>query len=193
MAEHALLEGGVGQVMERPAGSRDSVAAPSEAREVDMALQADQEPCRAVQQACVGTSVRIVATRATLDAHRGVLVQERPALVGVALQARKVVPEGLRDHARRVRRAPGRDGSAVRIVAVGAGHRALVHPMLERHLEPRPDLLVAAVAEVALPVSQQRAGIVRRMHGMAARAADLARQMRGPLHVQLAEIAGVAA
>jgi len=74
----------------------------------------------------------------------------------VALEAGLFVPFGLIDHARpRCHSCGGSEGS-VGIVAVRTLDYALIDAMLEGHRELRPDSTVAAIAEIRLPLGQQK-------------------------------------
>lgn len=64
--------------------------------------------------------------------------------------------------------------------------------MLEGHVETSPDFLMARVAKLALLADKQCAVFVSAVNGMAACAADLARQVCGSVDVHFAEVAGVA-
>jgi len=79
--------------------------------------------------------MRLVASRAAISPHHGVLVGERARLVRVALQATRLVA------ARRLQRVG--QNAAMRIVAIGARHGTLGHLVFERLLEARPDVLMA--------------------------------------------------
>ena len=119
-------------------------------------------------------------------------MHERPALLRVAAHARLVVTKCLRNHARSMRPAPGRDRGTVGVVTIGAFHRTFIHAVLEGHVEPRANLLMARIAELALPVRQQRLGPMRIVNRMAAGTADLARKVGRTLNMQLAEIGRMA-
>src|SRR3954447_806680 len=80
--------------------------------------------------------MRLVTGGARLGFHGRMLEDERPALVGVTLEAARLV----RIH--RPQYAAGED-AAVRVVAIYAGHRALGDAMLEGALETRPHIDVA--------------------------------------------------
>ena len=84
-----------------------------------------------LQEPRVGGAVREVARFASVDSDGGMFEEERPALVGVALQTWLFVRERLIDHAGPRAHPPGRSGRAVRIMAVRAGHHAFVHTVLE--------------------------------------------------------------
>ena len=193
MAKHALPEDRIREIVEVGAGSRDALPPDPEPRDVAMAFQAHREHGGAVERARIRAPVRVMAALAALHTNGRVLEHERSALVGMASRARLVVAEGLGDHARGMRRAPRSDRCAVRVMAVGAFHRTFVDAMLERHLKPRANLEVAAVAKRRLRVGQQRAELVRVVNRVATGAADLGRQVGGPADMHLAEVPGVTA
>src|SRR5690348_15188226 len=99
--------------------------------------------------------MRVVTGFAALDAHGGMLEQKRPALFGVALEARLFVGERLLNHSRPRGHSPVGGERSVRIVAVGARHEPLVDAMFEGHGELRADRGMAGVTETGLLRSQQ--------------------------------------
>jgi hypothetical protein len=103
----------------------------------------------------------------TLDAHRGVLEDERPAFIGMALQTRLCVLQRL-FHKRWPQSHPpsGRERT-VWIVAVGALHESFVDAVLDRHGELRANRLVATITEIDLLLGQQKFGNRRLMDGVA--------------------------
>ena len=112
---------------------------PGRIRREGMALQAQQVHLGALQQARIRRAVRRMARGAAFDLHRFVLVDERPGLVRVALEAHQIL---------RARRAQlPRQESTVRIVAIVALHESFVHAMVECPVELLLYLLMAAVAE----------------------------------------------
>src|ERR1700722_7220256 len=83
-----------------------------------MAFETYGEDRGPLQHLRVGRAVRHVAGFASVDAHRGVLVNKRAALVGMALEARLFVAFLLIDHARAGSHSPGGCERAMRIVAI---------------------------------------------------------------------------
>ena len=158
-----------------------------------MAFQAQSKGRRTVQQAWIGAAVRVVAGLAALDSDGRVLVHKGTALVGMALRAGNVIPETVRNHARKVRRAPGRERGSVWIVAIRAVHGPLVDTVLERHVEARFYLPMAAVADAPLLGHKQRTRLVGAVDRMAARATDFPGQVRRPANMHLADVLAVAA
>ena len=94
---------------------------------VGVALQAQRVDARDVQQPWVGRAVRSVTVGAAFNLDRLMLVKERSALVGVALEADKVL----------VGRGPqlAPDRRAVSVVAIAALDQPLIHAVPERLLE----------------------------------------------------------
>ena len=102
----------------------------------------------------------------------GMFEEERPALVGVASRHGSR-SRALIDHPRPRAHPPRRRGRAVRIVAVRARHHAFVHTMLKGHVELRPDLVVAVVAEVSLLLREQIFGVCRPVDRVTIRTHDV--------------------
>src|SRR5436190_23768315 len=115
-----------------------------------MALQAQREGYGPLEQTRIGRTMRAVAGLTAVYAHGGMLVNERAALIDVALQARLFVPSGLIHHTRPGRHIPGRCERSMRIVAVRALHESLIDAMFERHRKLRPHGRVAAITDFAL-------------------------------------------
>ena len=82
--------------------------------------------------------MRLVTAVAAFETHRRMLEGERSALIAVAAEAIRFI---------RSERGPHRrPGTAVRIVAIDAAHRAFRQPMMIRFLELRPDIQMASRA-----------------------------------------------
>jgi len=99
------------------------------------------------QQPRIRRTVRCVTSDAAISLDRGVLVNERPLLVSVALDAGGV-------------RAGGESRlfelkAAVWIVAIAAPHRAFQHLVMERQVELVFGFAVTTKAELWFAVSQQ--------------------------------------
>ena len=125
------------------------------------------------EHALVLRPVRIVTARAVV-AHRSVLVQERPALLGVAADARLVQPvAGLEQLD---------VGRAVRVVARRALHLALGDRHVRRTAHLGGLLLMARLAQLrlrgGLELVLDRLGVVR---AVARRAGEIAAVVRAPL------------
>jgi hypothetical protein len=99
-----------------------------------MALIAQRVDTRHVQQPGVLRAVWSVATQAPLCLDSGMLIDERPARLRVALSADRIL----------VGRRPqvAVHESAVGVVAVTALDQTFVHPVMERHIEGRLDVRV---------------------------------------------------
>ena len=91
--------------------------------------------------------MRRVAPQASLPLDRGMFEDKRPARLRVALGADRVLVGGGPD----VVVAEG----AVNVVAVAALDQALIHPVMEGHVERRLHIGVALEAELRLRGLQQ--------------------------------------
>jgi len=130
-----------------------------------VALVAERGDGRHVQQAGVLGTVRSVASQAPLGLDRDVFIDERPARLGVALGADRVlVGRGLH--------VVGPEG-AVHVVAIAAHDQAFVHLVVERHIERRLSVGVALEAELRLRSLQQIFFLLALMNAVAANTADL--------------------
>jgi len=130
-----------------------------------VALIAERGDGRHIQQAGILGTVRSVASQAPLGLDRDVFEDERPARLGVALGADRVlVGRGLH--------AVGSEG-AVHVVAIAARDQAFVHLVVERHIERRLGVGVALEAERRLRSLQQRFFFLALMNAVAANTADL--------------------
>jgi len=105
------------------------------------------------------------------------LENERPALLGVALEAYGVL----------CRRGPQLfvRNSAMRIMTIAARYKALVHPVVEGHCKLRLLLQVAGVAEVRLRLNQQKLGFLGVVRGMAIQAAHIVVAVDGSREIHL--------
>ncbi len=131
-----------------------------------MAFQAHGEHGGTAQQPRIHRPVRLMAGFAAFDAHRAVLIDERSALVGVAVETGFFVALFLIDHAWPGRHLPRGRERAMRIMAVRALDDAFIHPMFKRHGELRANGAVAGVAQLGLGLGEQkfrRGGFVNRM------------------------------
>ncbi len=112
-----------------------------------MAFQAEQVDVTAAQQPWIGRSVRRVTCYATFSLDRRVLKCERAGLVRVAVEAELV----LRGRGAQLMRKE----TAVRVVAVAAGHKSFIHLVVERLGEIRLHVEMAGVAKLRLCRLQQ--------------------------------------
>jgi len=130
-----------------------------------VALVAERVDGRHVQQAGVLGTVRSVASHAPLSLDRDVFIDERSARLGVALGADRVlVGRGLH--------VVSSEG-AVHVVAIAAHDQALVHLVVERHIERRLSVGVALEAERGLRSFQQLFFFLALMNAVTADTADL--------------------
>src|ERR1700691_2347501 len=129
-----------------------------------VALVAERGDGRHVQQAGVLGTVRSMASQTPLGLDRDVFKDERPARLGVALGADRVlVGRGLQ--------VVGSEG-AVHVVAIAARDQAFVHLVVEGHIERRLSVGVALEAKRRLRSLQQRFFLAL-MNAVAAGTADL--------------------
>src|ERR1700683_802052 len=130
-----------------------------------VALVAERVDGRHVQKAGVLGTVRSMASQTPLGLDRDVFIDERPARLGVALGADRVlVGRGLQ--------VVGSEG-AVHVVAIAARDQAFVHLVVERHIERRFSVGVALEAERRLRNLQQVFFFLALMNAVAANTADL--------------------
>ena len=191
MAHGAVPIPWVGHVVGRSL-RRDAAARAAESLSAVVAFETDSEQYRSFEKPGVGRAVREVARFASVDPDSGMFEEERPALVGVALQAWLFVGERLIDHAGARAHPPGGSGRAVRIVAVRAGHHTFVHTVLRRHVELRPDGSVAVVAEIRLLLREECLGADRAMDRMTTGTDDVVLRVFGSPDFGAVYILGVA-
>jgi len=130
-----------------------------------VALVAERGDGRHAQQAGILGTVRSVASHTPFGLDRDVFIDERPARLGVALGADRVlVGRGLQ--------VVGSEG-AVHVVAIAARDQAFVHLVVERHVERRLGVGVALEAESRLRNLQQIIFFLALMNAVAANTADL--------------------
>ena len=128
-------------------------------------LQAYKTDIGAYQHPRIRRAMRLVTRLAAFKAHRSMFERERSALVAMACEATRLIRRKALEH-------HGPD-AAVRIVAVHTGHGAFWKFVVKRTLELRPDIEMAAPAQLinrrGLARYQRFAG----MHFMANRARNL--------------------
>ncbi len=130
-----------------------------------VALVAERVDGRHVQQAGILGTVRSVASQTPLGLDRDVFINERPARLGVALRADRVlVGRGLH--------VVGSEG-AVHVVAIAAHDQAFVHLVVEWHIERRLSVGVTLEAERRLRSLQQLFFFLTLMNAVAVDTADL--------------------
>src|SRR5580692_6106649 len=106
--------------------------------QIRVALQADKSDVGARQHSGIGGAVRLMTRLAAFKAHRSVLEGERAALIAVAFEATRLVGGEALQHYW--------TNTAVRIVAVHAGHVAFGKLVMKRPLELGPLVEVTACA-----------------------------------------------
>src|SRR5690348_16885428 len=121
-----------------------------------MTFKTHGEDYRPSQHARVRRAVRNVARAAAFHAHARVLENEGTALVDMASQAGLFRVERRLHHRVLASHAPRRRESAVRIVAIRAGHRSFVHTMMRWQLELAANTLVARITKFRLPLRQKK-------------------------------------
>ena len=130
-----------------------------------------------VEQAGVLGTVRSVASQTSLGLDRDMLKDERPARLGVALGADRVlVGRGLE--------VVGLEG-AVHVVAIAARHQAFLHFVVEWHIERRLSVGVALEAEPRLRSLQQTIFFLALMNAVAANTTDLCLVVGGAVKVRV--------
>lgn len=150
-----------------------------------MAFETNSKDGGARQHLWIGGAVRHVAGLASVDANRGVLVDKRSALVGMAFEARLLVTFLLIDQVSSRAHPPRRGESAVRIMAIGTLNGTLIHAMLERHGELRLHGSVAGIAELTLLLlREEKFRGFRIMDGMAVGANDVRLRVRAAADVR---------
>ena len=87
--------------------------------------------------------------------------------VAVAFQAGFFVGLSVFSHPGPYPHSPSGGLRAVRVVAIGALHEAFVYAMLDWHRKLRPNVGMAAIAEIGLWLGKQLLGCCRLVHGMA--------------------------
>src|SRR5579884_68750 len=157
-----------------------------------VALKAKREHHRTLHHARVRGAVWEVACLAAVDTNGGVLEDEGAALLHMASQASLFVEQALGDHGRAIGHAPGGRKGAVRIVAIGALHEPFVDAMFEGHRELRADVRMAAVAEVALLMSEEPGSGCGGVNGVARHAGHAGLRMLGAADIGAIEIGSVA-
>jgi len=148
-----------------------------------VAFETDCEDCRPLQHFRIGRPMRHVTGFASVDAHGGVFIDKRTALVAVAFEARFLISFLLIDHAGARRHSPGGGEGPVRIVAIRTFDHAFIDPMFERHGELRFHGSVTGIAEVGLFLRQEEFRRFGVMDGVAVRADHIFLGMNAPADV----------
>jgi len=113
-----------------------------------------------------------------------VLVNERPALIGVALQARFLIAICLIDHSRSRSHAPSRIEGSMRVVAIGALDHAFIDAVFIRHGELGANGRVAGVAKLCLLLGQQESRRRRFVNRVTRRADHVLLGMHAPANIR---------
>ena len=148
----------------------DAIALAAETGGAVVALEANGENHRTLQQPRVHRTVWRMTDLTPIDAGSGVFENEGAALVDMALQTGLLVLETGFNHMRAPTHFPSWRVGTVGVMAVRTVHKPFVHPVFERLRELRADVIVATVADFALPLREQvpgRLGLVNRMAGCA--------------------------
>lgn len=149
-----------------------------------MAFETNSKDGGARQHLWIRRAVRHVAGLASIDANGGVLVDKRPALVGMAFEARLFVAFLLIDQVGSRAHTPGRGKRAVRIVAIRTLDGTLIHPMLERHRELRLHRSVAGITKLTLLLlREQKSRSLRVVDRVAVGADDIRLRVRAPADI----------
>lgn len=182
MACGAVLVSRIRHIVRRTVRENSVTLAAERARAI-VALEAQREHHRPLQQPGVHGPVRVMAALATVYANRRVLKKERTALVCVALQARLFVSLCLLHHSRAQSGAPRGRSRSMWIMAIRTLNNSLVDPVFERHGELRSHRGMAGIAEVCLLPRQQKLWCRWLMNGMATVADHAGHCMRGPADI----------
>lgn len=134
----------------RPRLQSDAIALASERACTVVALQAERENRRALEETGIHGAMRRMAGFAAVDADARVLKGKWTPLVGMALHAGLLAVVGGVHHAWTHSHPPGRRSGAVRVVTIGAVHETFVDTVLGRHRKLSPDVGMAGVAKVGL-------------------------------------------
>ena len=113
-----------------------------------MALQAENVQVAGLDQAGIGRTMWGMAGHAAFGLYWLVLENEWSLLIDVAVEADSI-PRGRRAELLA-------DEPTVGVVTIRTLNESFFHPMVERHVELRLDLLVARVAEIWLSFDQQK-------------------------------------
>jgi len=150
-----------------------------------VALQAQQVHVAQLQHVRIRSAVHQVAGLAAVNLHGRVFVHKRPLLIRVAGEADLILRRGS-SHLFGPHRA-------MRVVAVGALHQALVHAVVERHIELRLLRQMARIAKLGLGLHQQEIGVFTVVRRMAGDATDLVPRVLGVERVHVLRAARMTA
>ena len=119
MARRAVLVSRIGHVM-RGGEVNYAVIADAKRTRAVVAFKTNGKDRRTLQHSRISGTVRHVAGLASIDPHRSVFVDKRPALVGVAFEAGLFIAFLLIDHMRSYAHSPGCGEGPMGIVAIRA-------------------------------------------------------------------------
>ncbi len=170
----------------------DTVTLSSKIPRSVVALEAERKHHWSLQHSGVGGAMRNMAAFTAIHTHGGMFEQERTPLVDVAFQAGLLIAKRMIDHAGTGRHAPGRGGRAVWIMAIGALHHTLIHPVFKGHVELRTNRSVAVVTKVRLRLCQQELGRCRFMYGVAVGTNDIGESVLRAAYLGASHIFGMA-
>jgi hypothetical protein len=172
VADCAVAKTGRAQIMEcRRYNSDGAGGARSLLRQIGVALEADEADFGARQHLRIRRAMRFVASLAPIRPHRLVFIREWPTQIRMTLEAAGFV-------CRECANLP-QEKTAVRVVAIRAGHRVLRQSVRVRPLECSPGTGVAAGTLLVhgLCRSYDQARWFRLMHPVAAGTGDAASGM----------------
>jgi hypothetical protein len=138
MTDRAVSKAGRSQIVERWGHNSQSGVRFRRHRQVGVAFKTHQPYYLPGQHTWIGRAMRLVASATTLKPHGRVLERKWTALVAVAVEASRFIGTERLHHCRL--------DTAMRIVAIDAGHGALRQFMMIRQLKLRPDIHMAAGA-----------------------------------------------
>jgi hypothetical protein len=157
VAKRACLEESILVVKARRPGS-------SAETRLCVALQAEQIYVAHLQHVRIRATMSAVAGLASLDLYRLVLEHIRPLLVGMALEADKILG-GRGAHLLRFHRS-------VDVMTVATLNQTFIHAMVERHIELRLLSEMARIAKLGLRLCEQKIRIAAVMWRVAGDATD---------------------
>ena len=167
MTRRAVLIARIGHIMALRL-SRDAASQTPEVSRSVVTLQAQREHYRPQQQPRICRPVRSVAGFAPIHPSAEMLEYEGTSLIGVAVETGLLIRHGLVHVAGARGHSPGGSKGAMRIMAVGTGHRSFLDAVLEGHRELYAHIGMATFAERGLGLAQQRAIRLGAMNRMAA-------------------------
>lgn len=151
----------------------NSLARPAESAGSVVTLEAKRSDRGTAQQARIGGTVGAMTGFTPVGPHCSVFECKRAALIRMTANTGLLsIVAGAR-HARPDTHPPTGRRGAMRIVAIGAGHEALIDAVLERHRELRSNGVVAAVTEIRLRLGEKELRSLRLVNGVTSRTHDI--------------------